>query len=476
MNIQWRREILYLLVVAMDACWLAPLAGIISGLVGLAPLPLSVLLGLYLAAFWSGRLVIRLRLDATRARIVAIYLAAMTILVALKAAHYGAYPWVSLDWLARLATDLWFMFSVIPPAIFTIIVGVLIWWNGLRFSGQQLTRALVGAHFTTGLILFVFVLLLAAMRGVADLSGPIFVFFAAGLMAISMARLASMTSGRQSPLDRYWLTLLVLLILVVMAAGLVVMSAFTAAGAGGESVMAALTAISTVVGNVIILLLTPFGYLAYWLILLLERLRGPSTQTIVPSVSAPGFTPRTQDLEAPQLPFVLEQILRALPMILLLIFAVWLLGNALNRRRGTMDEGADEYRESAGSLRDFWNDLFGFLRRLFGRVGGGARRGLDAVANVLRADDSAPSLTVRQVYARLLHLAASRGAARRAEQTAFEYLPDLLTALPSAGDDAMEITQTYVRARYSPTPPASQQVAETRAAWDRIKKGLAERR
>ena len=99
----WRREILYLLVVAMDICWLAPLAAIISGLVGLPPLPVSVLLALYLAAFWSGRLVTRLHLDETRARIVAIFLAVVTILVVLKVAHYGSYPWLSLTWLAQLA-------------------------------------------------------------------------------------------------------------------------------------------------------------------------------------------------------------------------------------------------------------------------------------------------------------------------------------------------------------------------------------
>ncbi len=476
MNIQWRREILYLLVVAMDACWLAPLAGIISGLVGLAPLSLSVLLALYLAAFWSGRLVIRLHLDPTRARVVAIFLAAMTILVALKAAHYGAYPWLSLDWLAQLAMDLFPMFTVVPPAIFTIIVGVLIWWNGLRLSGQQMNRALVAAHFTTGLIVFVFVLLLAAMRGVADLSGPIFVFFAAGLMAISMARMEAMTSGQHSPLDRYWATMLALVILLVMGAGLVVMDAFTAAGAGGEAVMAALTAISTFVGTVIILLLTPFGYLAYWLILLLERLVGRNAQPIVPPEFAPFSEQPTRDLQTPELPFILEQILRALPMIILLIIAVWLLDKALNRRHTPLDDGTDEVRESAGSLRDFWNDLFGYLRRLFGLAQGGARRGLDAVASALRADDADPSLTVRQIYARLLHLAASHGGARRPEQTAYEYLPDLLTALPTAVDDATATTETYVRARYSPTPPASLQVAETRAAWDRIKKGLAERR
>jgi hypothetical protein len=476
MNIQWRREILYLLVAAMDACWLAPLAGIIGNLAGLAPLPVSVLLGLYLAAFWSGRLVIRLRLDATRARIIAIYLAAMAMLVALKTVHYGTYPWLSLDWLARLAMDLFPTFTSVPPAIFTIIVGVLIWWSGLRLCGQQMNRALVASHFTTGLILFVFVLLLAAMRGVGDSSGPIFAFFAAGLMAISMARLEAMTAGRPSPLDRYWVTVLALVILLLLGAALVVMDVLTAAGAGGDAVTAALAAISTLVGNIIVLLLTPFGYLAYWLILLLERLVGRNTQPIVPPEFAlPGDQPG-RELQTTALPFILEQIMRAAPMIILVIFAVWLLSSALNRRRGYVDESAEEYRESAGSLRDFWSDLGGFLRRLFGRVGGGARRGLDAVAGVLRADQSGPALTVRQIYARLLHLAASRGAARRAEQTPFEFLPDLQTALPNAGGDATAITETYVLARYSPSPPATGQVAGTRAAWDRITRGLSERR
>jgi hypothetical protein len=476
MNVQWRRETLYLLVLAMDTCWLAPLAAIISGLVDLPPLPLTELLVLYLAAFWSGRLVIRLHLDERRSQVVAIYLAAMTILVVLKVAHYGAYPWLSLDWLARLVADLAPMFTSVPPAIFTIIVGVAIWWNGLRLSVQHMSRALVAGHFTAGLMIFVFVLLLGAMRGVGDLSAPIFVFFAVGLMAVSMARMESMTSGRHSPLDGYWLTLLLLVIILVMGTGLVVMDAFSAAGAGGDSVMAALSAIARVVGGIIVLLVTPFGYLAYWLILLLERLVGRSNQVIAPIDIAPSAPARTQELQTPELPFIVEQILRALPMIIILIVAVWLLGKALNRRRTPLDDGSDEVRESAGTFRDFWNDVSGFLKRLFGLAGKGARRGMDAMAGVLHAGDSDPALTVRQIYGRLLHLAASHGAARRAEQTPFEYLPDMLTALSGAGEDATAITETYVRARYSCTPPASQQVLETRAAWERIRKGPAEKR
>jgi hypothetical protein len=476
MNIQWRREILYLLVVVMDVCWLAPLTGIIGNLMGMAPPTVSVLLLLYLAAFWAGRLVIRLRLDATRGRVVAVYLAAMAILAALKAADYGNYPWLSLDWLARLVTDLWFMFKAVPPAIFTIIAGVLIWWNGLGLSGRQMNRALVASHFTTGLVLLIFVLLLGAMRGFASLSSPIFAFFAAGLMAVSMARLESMNSDRPSPLDRYWVTMLALVILVVTGGGLVMMGAFSVAGAGGDAVMAVLTAISGVVGAVLLLLVTPFGYLVYWLIAFLMSLGGSNAKPIMPPEFAPYAEPPVRETQTGEMPFILDQLLRAAPMVILLIVAVWLLSTALNRRRGYVDEGIDEYRESAGSLRDFWTDLVGFLGRLLGRVGGGARRGLEAMAGVMRADDSDPSLTVRQIYARLLHLAASRGRARRAGQTAYEYLPDLVAVLPSAGDDATAITESYVLARYSPAPPASHQVAETRAAWDRIKKGLSERR
>jgi hypothetical protein len=366
MNIQWRREILFLLVVAMDVCWLAPLTGIIGNLMGLAPLPVSVLPFLYLAAFWSGRLVIRLRLDTARGRVVAIYLAAMAILAALKVANYESYPWLSLDWLARLATDLWLMFKAAPPALLTIVTGVLIWWNGLRLSGRQMNRALVASHFTTGLILLVLVLLLAAMRGAASFPVPIFAFFAVGLMAVSIARLETMASGRPSPVDRYWVTVLTLVILLVTGVGLVVISAFSAAGAVGDAVMVVLTAISSVVGAVLLLLVTPFGYLAYWLIAFLMSLGGSNAKPIMPPEFAPYAEPPVRETQTGEMPFILEQLLRAAPMIILLIVAVWLLSTALNRRRGYVDEGADEFRESTGSLGDFWSDLLGFLGRILG--------------------------------------------------------------------------------------------------------------
>ena len=233
-----------------------------------------------------------------------------------------------------------------------------------------------------------------------------------GLLAVSMARMESMTSGRQSPLDRYWLTMLVVIILLVMGAGLLVMDAFTAAEAGGDSVMAVLTVIAGFVGNIIVLLLTPFGYLAYWLILLLERLVGRREQSVAPIDLAPPAPTREQDLQAPAAALHRGAdpagAAHGHPADRGRVAA----GQGLNRRRGAVDEEAEEVRESAGSLRDFWGDIVGFFRRLLGLAGGRARRGLDAVASALRARATRdPALTVRQIYARLLHLAASRGAA-----------------------------------------------------------------
>lgn len=466
--VNYGRELLYLLVMVMDVCWLAPLVAVVSGLLGHGPIPALVLLALYVAAFWSGRLLSRLALDPVRTRILSIYLAATAILIAEKALHYAAYSWLDAGWLLRLASDLIQMARATPPAALTLVCGVGLWYAGLRLSAGQSARAIVPLHFSAGLAIFAFVLVLAAMRGLPDPTAGIFAFFFCGLMAIALARLHDLPAGQAPAAGRYWLTILLAAIAVVLVVSAILVVVLSAIGGAGESALSALSGLSRLLGQALLLILTPFGYLVAWLIAVLEWLNGGVRRSADPNFSAPAQPLDRADTAPTQIPFIIEQILRVAPLVLFLALAAWLITRALSRKRELSEDAASEYRESIGGLGSLWGDVTGFLGGLWARLSGQARERIDSLTAV-----SAPEgggLSVRQLYGRLLRLAAGLGAPRRPDQTPLEFLPELKRALPAAGSDPDDLTAAYLHARYALRPPTDEEVQAARAAWDRIRR------
>jgi hypothetical protein len=310
------------------------------------------------------------------------------------------------------------------------------------------------------------------MRPLPDPSSAIFAFFFCGLLAVALARFEEIPSAQQPRADRYWLPILLLAIAAVLGGSMLVVAILAAVGGVGVSALDALTSLTGLLGQILLLLLTPFGYLVYWLIMLLEWLRGGTARPADPQVSAPAMPLDKQGTEPTQLPFLLEQFLRVLPVVLFLILASWLLIRALNRSRGDAEATNGEYRESIGGLGSLWNDLSGFFAGLWARLTGQARERLNALAAAVSQEPDA-ALSARQIYAKLLRLAARLGSPRRPEQTPLEYLPDLERALPEAGDDPAGVTAVYNQARYGASPPRPDDLALAREAWERIKSAAA---
>ncbi len=475
MNLQntWRRESLYLLTIGMDACWATPLLAIVADLVKGTALPAWLLVMLYVVALWSGRAVDSLHLDQGRTRVIVIYLVVMAALLTLKIQNFPDYPWLSLTWIVKLGTQLLDLGRSGPPAALTIVTVVTVWFAGLRMSLRPIGHGTVAAHFKAGLILFILVLYLAAIRPQPDLTGSIFVFFFAGLLSVSIARIETVTSGNRGAMDRYWLLTVIVAILLVFLLALVIMNSIEAARAAGQVLTGILVVIAQFIGDVITLILTPFGYLAYLLILLIQRLTGGAGEKAAPLKPGAELDPRLSLLQPGEMPPWLDLLLRAGAVIALVVISVWLISNALSRRRGLDENGAAGTRESIGGLGNLWSDLGGFLQGLWDRLAGRARKQIAAVLTRPGADEAAV-LSVRQAYARLLRLAARLGTPRPTDRTPLEFLPQLQQALPESGADVAALTDTYNRARYGDAAlPAD--LDEARSAWERIRRQPHER-
>ena len=79
---------------------------------------------------------------------------------------------------------------------------------------------------------------------------------------------------------------------------------------------------------------------------------------------------------------------------------------------------------------------------------------------------------VIQAYLRLLQQAAAAGLQRRRQQTPYEYAPQLRQARPEAEDDITELTELFIRARYSPEHIGAEQADRAAAHGERAAQAL----
>jgi hypothetical protein len=155
------------------------------------------------------------------------------------------------------------------------------------------------------------------------------------------------------------------------------------------------------------------------------------------------------------------QALQVIFVLLLLLFALWMLARAFRGWRlqryatpGGAREKVDAQGTLTGDLSEFLQDQWrrlqdaANLRRLFGRLGTGS---------------------ARAIYANLLALLAEAGHPRQPEQTPYEYQPVAEGALSTRQAEVEAITEAYVQARYGETPLEADELARLQRAWERIK-------
>jgi hypothetical protein len=148
----------------------------------------------------------------------------------------------------------------------------------------------------------------------------------------------------------------------------------------------------------------------------------------------------------------------------LILFAIFsLLTRFVFRRRRGERDSTDEERESVLE----WGDVLGSIgTRLRGLI---RRRGDDDDAlDPLRSDPRwANTVEIRETYQRLQRRGARAGRPRRAAETADEYRPGVVEAIPApnVAPDIETITAAYDRARYSGVPASEEDAAAVKAAW-----------
>ncbi|MEZ4770358.1 MAG: DUF4129 domain-containing protein [Caldilineales bacterium] len=467
---RWRRHALRIAFAGTEVSWFTPFFAIFVVAartwppLALGALLLLVELGFY---FWSEFAESR-QLSAGVERLAALLALPVLILLGWRVFLFPGLPAGDMRWIPAAFSGL---VTSDGAGFWAIMASVLfLWWRGLALSRREFEFESVAFSFRVGLLLLVVGTLLLSATANRQVLAFIFPFFFFSLIAVSLARLEEVGRIRGEVgrlFDLTWLAILVGTIVLVLAVGLLVVLA-----ARPESIDA-MRALWAPVGNwlldafawLVTIVLWPFEPLMRWLSgLFAEGFRIMQQSGALDAILAVGPIDVEQN-DPETVSRVFEMILTAVRMLCgAAVLAALLAGGlwALRRERKRLREEAEVHEELEAGLGDA---LAGLLRGVRNRLRGAA----NLVGQFGVGSDLLTALSVRNIYANTARLAKKRGYPRHKARTAYEYLPDLQAAFPAARDEARLITDAYVGVAYGDLPTSKEELADLRAAYERLK-------
>lgn len=464
----WPHEALALAYAGMEISWLTPYF--------LALVPPARLLPPYLTAFllavpmlgyygWA-RLAERRQIDVGRERLVMLLALPVTVLLGWRIFLHPGMPLGDLSWIQQAGSNL--LFGGSSGHWVVALTALYLWWRGVSLSRRTFEFEPVSFAFRSGLLLLVFGTLLLSYIVGFQVNAFIFPFFFFSLVAVALTRLEEVgqVKGDVGQLfSLYWLLVLGAAIgLVLLAGGL-----FTQL-ASPEGIDALLRlwapigdALVQVIAWVLTIVLTPFAPILEWLAELFARgwqILFENAPDFLTNLEFPAVEGE-EALAAAYLPLAME-VVRSVCGIGLLLAVFLVVLWVLNKERRRLREQREAHESLDVSLVDA---LAGLLRNARSRL----RGAWASMAQFGAGSDLLAAISVRNIYANTTRLARKRGYPRGRARTPYEYLPDLQSAFPQAPEDAQRITEAYVGVHYGELPSSRAELAELRAAYERLR-------
>jgi hypothetical protein len=476
MTFNWRSQFATIFGAAMEAAWLSPLLLFFSATLGGSSV---VMVGwrLFLLLFLTRSAAFYLagaELDPGRSRTLLLYLAAASFLLALKIQNYAGYSWLSAGWLQALAGDVIEATPALAEIVLTIACVVYAWWRGLRLAQSGQHPSAFFSQFQIGLFAVVAATFIASRVGYGVSFVPwLFWFFCWGLLAVAVTRLQDIARNRRSEVESYWLPILIAVIaLVLLGGGLTALAYAHELIAALRLLLDPLLQVLDLLYQGIILLVTllilPFAYLLQAIMTWIVSQQRRQDETIIQPQAPFDDLLKQMQRGGVHVPPQFTLVLKVLLVIAIVVIVLKLLQGMLNRMRALEDEGVAEIHESVWSPAELWAALRSLWLRLLNALGIGRQQVVAHVVAPVTAQERA-ALSVRQVYQRLLAMAAALGHPRPPNRTPYEFLGDLISLLPSSQADLHAITDAYVRARYGVDVTGASDVDLVQQAWQRVK-------
>ncbi|MCL6430824.1 MAG: DUF4129 domain-containing protein [Anaerolineae bacterium] len=458
----WRRWLLLLTILAMDATWLAPWAMLLTGVrEGLSPGGFYALLVVALLTthvLWASRLALGLQ------QAVAGLLATLCGLFLTGTCLYRGYPLLGSAWVAAWLRDLAALRGGGAGGLALGGVALYAWARAISLVQRVPAAESVGYQFRVGIVAWFWFHLIGLLVGANAPLAWLSLFFALGLFAIGLARVEEVQRERgavRSPFTPSWALLLAAGALGAVAVGLLVTRVLS------RTLIAAVWHALSPVGVVLRWVLYQLVWLVFVvvepLVNALYRALAPGGQDPVGIVTPPAPTTPLRAPAPTGLPVPVRAILWAgFALTLLVIIALVVIGLQRREAEGEAEAGPEAaWEQTDGEDADLRAGLRR-LRRLARRLAG-LRPGPYTLA------------TVREIYASLLRMASRHGMPRGSAETPYEFESRLDGAWPEVRGQVEALTEAYVRVRYGGRRLSGEELEALRMAWKELQERVEQR-
>ncbi len=369
---------------------------------------------------------------------------------------YRGRPLLDPSWLSSIPDDAIRAATTLPPILWLMLLGVILWWRGARLARGEVAFQGLVSRFAWGTVAL---LILAVAGWLSALETPastlaVGVYLLAGMAAMAAARLEAAQAERAGIVDRGWRgsSTAVALLLVIAGIGIAV-------ALGPQLEEFAGWVRDWYFGVLLPLLLE----ILRWIIHLLGLDAPPKPMATPPP--GPGTSgPGTDNLFT--LPDSIRGALRVvfnLSWMVIILLAVyrWVESWTWGRQRRPKS-GYRRERLPWSPLRALRGLLLWLLEMLMRWIPALSAWARHLVVSTERAS------TVREVYGRLLDWGARRGQERVPWATPREYLATLTSRWPGLEDEFRSITESYLHARYGAVILPDTELERVMAAWASI--------
>lgn len=461
----WRKEMLYLTLAAMEICWFYPWLIFLVGTRRQPGIPIAAVLTTLLVALELTRVLSQESLSLLVQRVVILVLALLHSLLLLKLYVYADYRATDVAWLGRFAWELGNFFQRIHPSFVVFAAGLYLWWRGIQLAQRDLGVPSVSLSFRVGIVAFLWLFLVGIFSPHVDATPFAFVYFLLGLIALGLSRIEEVTQSRlgiRSPFNASWMSILFGSAVLVLA--LSVLAAWLFSVRNVAAVVKLFSPIIPLLRRIASPLLVVLAQLLNMLLVSLIRVFGAALGREFEALSE--FSEELQEFQqleaepAQGVVLIIIQLLKWGFLLLLLLGALAVLALSISRVWRGQQAGRhaehDSVWETGGAAKDVRDALGSRWRRW--------REELLAQLARLRGEEYS-LITIRQIYASLVKLATASGFPRLEAETPYEYTVTLNAAFPGSGEEIQLITNAYVRAHYGERSLRPNDVQRVRDAW-----------
>jgi len=463
---------------------------------GGTPLSFFSILVLVAIAFLATRLLLGRAWSSAAARWTVMGLGLIVSFVIVRIEYGGGIELFSIRWFTYAGQLFANMLNNPNGIVVALPASAYFWWRGM-ILGRAREYTYVHDNITFGAGSYVLLALVwwatigaDSLRSMAGAIAPhVAAFFFCGLVAMALGNLRSVQKrirpdepravsfGRWLPIVLGVVTLLVLIGVLIATASSLDIAGFIRRLFG--SIPGFLGTVGNYIGIAFQYIMIPFEWLASVLLMFLiylTRLFGnkPPGQTGEPGGNLPELPEGVKPTSPEAFITLLKWALFAIAVVLVTILIVRSLERTARRKREGKPD-FEETRESLWSWRRLFSDFILFFERILGRFLPGrksAAKSGQGAFSAAHADEPITTLKIREVFRRLLRESAKAGITWHHSETPFEYARRFAETVPDASPQMSELTQLYVRVRYSAGDAGDSEVTRANSLWRHIRETL----